>query len=352
MVDCLSRTSIARFAMLAALFTSFYSPSALAFSFNNVWKTPPSSTTTALSAVQKPGSSKAFLLGVGFTQFLVSKELNAAGITTVLMCDAAKKQGMVDNWTPPPAKCVTNGQGEWEDEAKDCTCLVVCPEASDIPGRTVSALLSRMPNAKRLVILSPTGTSSKQTVKKEDNWLFNRMMILGGKRVGAAGDNMEYARELEDVAREAESSGRVDEAIIVHRGVLRGGGGGDSGDYGLGDLYYKVCGSEPEEVVERTFDKARLGCKIVLGDSIDAGEKKILKGDDETTILANLSEELKDKTHRTTLAKSIVACLTIPDPPREIGVLCDLSESLPTLEEVQATVKSTVGAPAAATAAS
>ena len=91
------------------------------------------------------------------------------------MADMAKSEGLRSNWCPPPAVVVTNGQGEWESEAAQCTSLVVCPEASDIPGKTVTALLSKMPLCKKVVVVSPAGTTTGRPVEeKEDNWLFNR----------------------------------------------------------------------------------------------------------------------------------------------------------------------------------
>lgn len=169
---------------------------------------------------------------------------------------------MRQNWTPPPAEIVTNGQSEWEPSASLCTSLLITPEASDIPGQTLTSLLSQMPLCTRVVLLNPAGvTKGKGVEEKDDNWILNRMMILGGKRVGAAGDDLEKAKSCEDAILKAKSDGVIDEAIIIYRGILKGGGGDD----GLGDIYYKVCGSEPEEIVERTYDNARKGLRIIYG---------------------------------------------------------------------------------------
>lgn len=277
----------------------------------------------------------AFVLGTGFLQFAVNKELADNGVASVVMTDKAKREGVVLNWCPPPAIVVTNGEGEWEEEAKSCTSLIVSPEASDIPGRTVEALLSKMPNVKRVVVVSPAGTSTGETLsgkEKEDNWLFNRMMILGGKRVGSAGDNIEYAKSVEDVVKKAAREGGISEAVIIHRGILKGGGGDDC----LGDQYYKVCGSEPEEILERTYDNARKGVKIVNGDGIDVSSRVVIKGDkdDEEVSAKNLREEVKNKTSRISLSLAIVAALKMKNPPSEFSVLCDFSEEKPSLASV------------------
>lgn len=128
------------------------------------------------SDVGTPPPKRTFLLGTGFLQFLVSTDLIKTSTSTpVLMADMAKSEGLRSNWCPPPAVVVTNGQGEWESEAAQCTSLVVCPEASDIPGKTVTALLSKMPLCKKVVVVSPAGTTTGRPVEeKEDNWLFNR----------------------------------------------------------------------------------------------------------------------------------------------------------------------------------
>ncbi|GMH58615.1 hypothetical protein TrST_g7216 [Triparma strigata] len=187
-----------------------------------------------------------------------------------------------------------------------------------------------MPRCTRVVLLSPAGsTTGNGVVEKDDNWILNRMMILGGKRVGAAGDDMEKAKSCEEAVEEAKRGGRIEEGIVVHRGILRGGGGGD----GLGDLYYKVCGSEPEEIVERTFDNARKGVKILLGDSIDVSLKKKEKGDSDSVRAMNLKEEMKNKTSRLTLAKVIVQSLFVEEPEERYSVLADFSEEISTDEE-------------------
>ncbi|GMI07509.1 hypothetical protein TrRE_jg3492 [Triparma retinervis] len=283
-----------------------------------------SATSDATSEALDSSPERTFLLGTGFLQFVVSNDLIKTGTSTpVLMTDVAKSEGVRSNWCPPPAVVVTNGEGEWEAEASKCTALVVCPEASDIPGKTISALLSKMPLCRRVVVVSPAGTTTGEPVgEKEDNWLFNRMMILGGKRVGAAGDKLDYARAVEEAAREAERDGVVRESVVVHRGMMKGGGGED----GLGEKYYKVCGSEPEEILERTYDSARKGCIVIPGDGIDVTPKSIVKGEGDDVAMKNLKEELKNKTSRLSLSAAIVGALRMENPPREFSVLCDLKE--------------------------
>ena len=117
------------------------------------------------------------------------------------------------------------------------------------------------------------------------------MKILGGKRVGAAADDMSKAVSVESALSSAVSEGLVRRGVIIHRGVLKGGGG----PAGLGDAYYKVCGSEPEEVLERTYDNARRGLRVVPGDGIDAGEKVKEKGEGEEVVLRNLKEEVRSR---------------------------------------------------------
>ncbi|GMH81351.1 hypothetical protein TrST_g1938 [Triparma strigata] len=160
-----------------------------------------------------------------------------------------------------------------------------------------------MPKCTRVVLLSPAGsTTGNGVVEKDDNWILNRMMILGGRRIGAAGDDMKKAKSCEEAD-------------------------------GLGDLYYKVCGSEPEEIVERTFDNARKGVKILLGDSIDVSLKNKEKGDSDSVRASNLKEEMKNKTSRLTLAKVIVQSLYVKEPEERYSVLADFSEEISTDEE-------------------
>ena len=78
-------------------------------------------------------------------------------------------QGIRTNWVPSPtATIVTNGEGEWESTASSCSALVVCPEAADIPGSTVTALLSRMDRCERIVVVSPAGTVTGEPIKNEE----------------------------------------------------------------------------------------------------------------------------------------------------------------------------------------
>ena len=161
------------------------------------------------------------------------------------------------------------------------------------------------------------------------------MKILGGKRVGAAADDMSKALSVEAALTSAVASGRVQKGVIIHRGVLKGGGGPS----GLGDAYYKVCGSEPEEIVERTYDNARKGLTVLPGDGIYVGEKVKEKGDGPDVVLRNLKEELKDKTSRLSLSTAIAAAVLLPEPPERVSVLCGLSEEDVALEEVARTVE-------------
>ena len=106
--------------------------------------------------------------------------------------------------------------------------------------------------------------------------------------------SVSLARPSQAALKEAVDSGTVGTGVVIHRGVLKGGGGPD----GLGDVYYKVCGSEPEEIVERTYDNARKGVTLLPGDGIDVSGKVVEKGEGEDVAMRNLAEELKDKTVR------------------------------------------------------
>lgn len=66
------------------------------------------------------------------------------------------------------ATIVTNGEGEWESAASSCSALVVCPEAADIPGSTVAAILGRMDGCERAVVVSPAGTVTGKPIKNEE----------------------------------------------------------------------------------------------------------------------------------------------------------------------------------------
>ena len=87
----------------------------------------------------------------------------------------------------------------------------------------MKALLSKMPGCERVVVLSPAGTTTGRPIKNvEESWLFNRMKILGGKRVGAAADDMEKANEVE-VRERARRARRMPEngcnVFVSSRGV-------------------------------------------------------------------------------------------------------------------------------------
>jgi len=284
------------------------------------------------------GPPRALVLGLGFAQFLVVRTLAREGVSSVVMSDA-KRAAYVGNWMPDhiasgAAAVVTNGEGEWEDAASKCTTLVVCPEAADVPGRTVTALLRKMPRCSRLVVVNPAGTTTGVSKEKEGNWLFNNIMMAGGKRVGMAGDNMEYAKSCEEAAIAAVSENLIKDYVIIHRGKLYGGGFGE-GWVGLGEDYFRVCGSVPDEVLERTYDTGRVATKILSGDGIDVSPKKKIdmksEGGAETAFL----EEVKDKTHRVALAGSVAAAVTLEDPPSRFSVIISRGGMPTPIEDVR-----------------
>ena len=129
-----------------------------------------------MAAQSTDSDSCVFLLGTGFTQFLVVQRLARAGIKSVAMTDVATIESVQQNWiTTDLCKVVTNGRTEWEDAAESCTSLVICPEVANIPGRTVQALMSKMPNVNRIVVLTPAGTTHSDDEKNGgndgENWL-------------------------------------------------------------------------------------------------------------------------------------------------------------------------------------
>mgnify|MGYP000008528275 CR=1 FL=1 len=277
-----------------------------------------------------------FTLGTGFTQFLLSQTLAKAGRPSILMTSMAKKNGVRENWLPPSDSVlgkritvVTNGEGEWEKESIDCGSFVLCNESADIPGKTLRALLDQMPSVKRIVIVSPSGTVDEESKIKnrEDNWLFNRMMIMGGKRVGAFSDNYEHARDCERAAIDVVGKENV---VVIHRGKLVGGGDVVN-DSGLGEQFYKTCGSEPEVVLEKCYDVGRLGARLEAGDVIRSycGDKE-----DRTVEL-----EIQDKTHRSNLVSAIIAGITLPEGTsangdvRRFSLSCEMGETISPLSE-------------------
>ena len=163
---------------------------------------------------------------------------------------------------------------------------------------------------------------------------------------------MEYARDVEDVVKGFVSDKTIDEAVFVHRGKLNGGGG----DFGLGETYYQVCISEPDRVLQRVFDDGRVGTQLLKGDAMDTSPKKTIpkpqpksgggsgqsdnenKEEDEEELayrIAKVTEEIKDKTHRTVVANAIVSSLIQPTPPERFTVVCSLGERLMTPDGLQ-----------------
>ena len=127
-----------------------------------------------MAAQTTQDDSRVFLLGAGFTQFLLAQQLGRSGIQSVAMTDVATIDSLRQNWiTTKLCTLVTNGETEWEDEAATCTSLVVCPEVANIPGRTVRALMSQMPLVNRIVVLTPAGTTRPESTKpaQSNNWL-------------------------------------------------------------------------------------------------------------------------------------------------------------------------------------
>mmetsp|Transcript_22084 Transcript_22084/g.50472 ORF Transcript_22084/g.50472 Transcript_22084/m.50472 type:complete len:387 (-) Transcript_22084:384-1544(-) len=307
-----------------------------------------------MSAAKVPSAeSKVFILGLGFSQFLLAKYLAThvpgGGLPSVVMSDISRAEG-VRNWlasevSSGAATIVTNGEGEWEAEAANCTSIVVCPEAADIPGRTILALLQKMPRVKRVVVVNPAGTTTGETMKVEGNWLFNKIMMAGGKRVGEAGDNMEFAKSCEEAVASATEKELIDDYVIIHRGKLNGGGL-DNG-YGLGDDYYKICGSVPEEVLCKSYDCGRVATVVAAGDVMDVSLKKRIDKKDyateEEADEASFWEEIRDKTHRLALASAVTAALTVERPPSRFTVLCGRAEVPESLGNVQSKLLELVG---------
>mmetsp|Transcript_32695 Transcript_32695/g.46467 ORF Transcript_32695/g.46467 Transcript_32695/m.46467 type:complete len:339 (+) Transcript_32695:45-1061(+) len=293
-----------------------------------------------LRATQSPDNEndKVFCLGVGFLQFLVVQQLSLKGLKTVAMTDVQRVESMREVWvTSPLCTLVTNGETEWEEEAGKCTSMVICPEVANIPGKTVRALLNRMPNVNRIVVLNPPGTTKPEEEKKEENFFSS---LFKPKGPSATDDFMEYAKSVEEAVSDCVKNGEIDEAVIVHRGKLNGGGG----EFGLGDNFYKVCGSEPEEVLQKYYDQGRLGTTILPGDSMDTSpkmKKRVAKeGEDEEEIAKlNVLEEIRDKTHRLSLANAVVSVLTMDDPPERFTVVCTLDDVPMPLDEVTDNIK-------------
>lgn len=153
---------------------------------------------------------------------------------------------------------------------------------------------------------------------------------------------MEYAKSVEEVLLESKQNGEVDEVVFLHRGKLNGGGG----EFGLGNDFYKVCGSEPEEVLQKCYDQGRLGTVVLPGDTVDTSpkrEKLVAKeGDDEEEIgQKNVLEEIRDKSHRLSVANAAVVALTMDDPVERFSVICALGETPMPLDKLKDAIQAT-----------
>ena len=273
--------------------------------------------------------SPVFLLGTGYTQFLVARELAKNNVASVVMASKEKRQGIVDNWLSRSSliKVVTNGEGEYEQESKGCRSIVVCPETSDIPGSTLKAIHSKMDDVRKIVVISPQGTqTSENRVVAEDFGLLNGIMTLGGRRVGRNGENFDFAISMEEMAQE------LGDTVILHRGRLVGGGNVPD-DMGFGDLFYKTAGSEPDVIVEKVYDSSRLGINLTPGDSI----LSYPKGKRSTA-----TEEMADKTHRVCLVQCILGALNSATTTPRCSVTAALGEVPLTFSKVDSLLQKNV----------